>query len=501
MPDRITNKDIRILDKLLFDTENLPNILHLRAAEVGYKFNDEDKALLLDTYSKLDDILKEIAAFINIRFPGCQRHIEAWNEIDFDTKVGALKISTTDREHIKREWKKGMFDLKSLIKVLRNEAIILLDDRDDNSYDKPKDISSSHLIEYYTDKKNIPNQELVNDTIFYFKTGEGSDTFTPLEFLNLLDKQYEFTKLNYDKGELVVQHLKDLPLSDRKKHTLYGFILKWFGGYPVNNMDEEFDKTLKLVQKEFLAFESETPEKKFCRANQAMRNKFEKYGIAFTTAINNNVDVNEILAAMDIDESEQKVFQNFSDLFTEAVNCGLVKNLNERKAFLIRQSIYNYEFNVWLQACKDWEYRNEEQYQEFLTIDVFSEFLTYNGHKNPEVPIKVTPIGIISKKTNTKLTLRQIALICHYSDQVVTRQTAKIIAEEYGHASGDALFNRYTYYRTKANRIGMEDSKKKNANKIQLFESVASLLNNNESFKVKIMADIAVLKIAILDAI
>ena len=123
---QITSNDIKVLDDLLTRTENLPEILHLRAADWGYVLTDQDKGLLFDTYQKLDDILKEVAALINIRFPGCHRHLRAWHDIDFDTKIGPLKVVTNDREHIKREWRKGMFDLKSLIKILRNEALLLI---------------------------------------------------------------------------------------------------------------------------------------------------------------------------------------------------------------------------------------------------------------------------------------------------------------------------------------------------------------------------------------
>jgi len=502
MPQKMTKKDIKILDDLLFRTENLPDILHLRAAEIGYHFTDQDKELLLDIYSKLDDILKAVAAFINIKFPGCERHVKAWNEIDFDTKIGPIKIVTTDREHIKREWRKGMFDLKSLVKTLMNETTLLLDDKDDGYNARSlKDISSNRTIDYYTNEKNIPNQKLVTDTITYFETGDGVGSFQPIDFLNLLDKQHEFVKLNHDKGEVVIEHLKNLYLSDREKHTLYGFILKWFGGYPINNLNEDFDRTLKLIQKEFLGFNGETPEKQFCKADQAMRNKFEKLGIAFTTAINNNIDVNEILAAMDIDEPSEKSFLNFNEIFSDIVNEGLIGDFHNRKTFLITQSTYNYQFNLWLQTHKDWEYRNEEQYIGYLTKDVFIEFLAYrnaDSQSPSSSSVSISPT-ISSPATTPKLTLRQIALICHYTDRLVTRETAKTIVEEYMLSSGDALFNRYSFYRSKANRTGVENTRKKNENKVELFESVLSYLNLNGSEKAKsqIVADIEALKDAI----
>ena len=46
----ISSKDIQILDDLKKRTENLPDILHLRAPEVGYQFTNEDKALVIETY-------------------------------------------------------------------------------------------------------------------------------------------------------------------------------------------------------------------------------------------------------------------------------------------------------------------------------------------------------------------------------------------------------------------------------------------------------------------
>ena len=51
---------------------------------------------------------------------------------------------------------------------------------------------------------------------------------------------------------------------------LFGFILKWFGGYPTNQLDstvEKLNSVLRLIEKEFLSYDGETPEKKFCEVN------------------------------------------------------------------------------------------------------------------------------------------------------------------------------------------------------------------------------------------
>jgi len=122
----MNEKDLQIINSFLERTENLPEILHLRAAPLSYELTKADKKLLTVTYQELDDILKEVATFINVRFPGRQDYIQSWNEIDFDTKIGGIKIKTTDREHIKSEWKKGVLDLKKLINSLLSEVEVIL---------------------------------------------------------------------------------------------------------------------------------------------------------------------------------------------------------------------------------------------------------------------------------------------------------------------------------------------------------------------------------------
>jgi hypothetical protein len=140
----MTIKDLNRIESLMNRTNNLPDILHLRASEIGYKFTENDKELLLKTYKDLDDILNEVLAIINIKFPNRKDYVYTWNEIDFDTKIGDLKIHTTDREHTKRAWKKGMFDLESLIKKLRNETILMIEDKTEK-LNETKSISTNNF--------------------------------------------------------------------------------------------------------------------------------------------------------------------------------------------------------------------------------------------------------------------------------------------------------------------------------------------------------------------
>jgi len=155
-------------------------------------------------------------------------------------------------------------------------------------------ISDKNLIPFIYDRnldwffsaKNIPNQNLVFETIEYFDDGARKDFFKPLDFLNLLWAQYEYVKNNRNNAYSTLTHLKELPLNPEQKHVLFGFILKWYGGYPVENLDKQFDTALRLIEREFLSYVGETPEKKFCQRNWVEYSRLKKIEVKMNNSIN-----------------------------------------------------------------------------------------------------------------------------------------------------------------------------------------------------------------------
>ena len=259
------------------------------------------------------------------------------------------------------------------------------------------EISSNNEIDYFTNEKNIPNQKLVRETIEYFEKGHGLRVFNALEILNLLEKQYHFVLQNIDKTSSVVESLKSLPLSDLEKHVLYGLILKWFGGYPVNNLDEDCDRTLKEIEKEFLRYEDNTPEKEFCKADFEQRKLFMKMGIAMTASINHGVPIHELLNATEPSQTKSRAYSSFEDLFADAVSNNAIGKIGNKQTYLIERSRYNYEFNVWLQEFKAWRYGDEQQYAQFLNKESFIEYLKYQ---------KQVELNRQAEKENEKATWR-----------------------------------------------------------------------------------------------
>jgi len=91
----------------------------------------------------------------------------------------------------------------------------------------------------------------------------------------------------------------------------------------------------------------------------------------------------------------------------------------------------------------------------------------------------------IQKKINKseKLSIPQIALIHYYNGVTVTRVNANEIIKRYGYTSGEKLFQVFSKYSSRSNRIEDEGTDKKNLNKLKLLESIIPFLNDENQQK------------------
>lgn len=94
---------------------------------------------------------------------------------------------------------------------------------------------------------------------------------------------------------------------------------------------------------------------------------------------------------------------------------------------------------------------------------------------------KKKPNKIRRSQISPKLSMAEAALYCFYKGTVILKKNSSVIARKYGWknpTSGQALYQQYLWYALKANRIGVEDTDKKNRNKITLLEKVVRLLGS-----------------------
>lgn len=148
-----------------------------------------------------------------------------------------------------------------------------------------------------------------------------------------------------------------------------------------------------------------------------------------------------------------------------------------------------YENENFCKDCDEIMYVNWDRIEEFMvfsTPDEIAEaerkFSITDILKAPTLPPQ--PITKQNNKLSDlithqpKLKIDQIALKYVYEGLQITRENGNEIAKQYGHTSGEKLFQRFTYYLSTANRKAKPDlcTPKKLKNKIKLIESVIELL-------------------------
>ncbi len=151
--------------------------------------------------------------------------------------------------------------------------------------------------DFFYNPSNIANQQLLRETIAYFESGPRVGLFDPLEFMNILWGQYQALKANLEQPYSFVQQILQSNYTEIQKHIIIGLLIKWFGGYPVKNLDPAYDSILKLLEDAFFktANGAETPEMTFCATDIAKEQQLKKMAREVEININAQMANGEII--------------------------------------------------------------------------------------------------------------------------------------------------------------------------------------------------------------
>jgi hypothetical protein len=249
------------------------------------------------------------------------------------------------------------------------------------NFDYLAPLSANHDLSWYLDPKNIPNQALPNDTIAFFHKGPRVGYMPPLVFLNFLQQQFDYVHVHMNDGPSIVEYFKGLPIDKDLLHILLAHLLKWYGGYPVNYMLAEQQATMKAIEKFFLAYPGDTPEKVFAKADMDFRHYLQKLEIAFNTSFQHGIPVEEILKAMPSHKKVDEHFASFDALFEAAKLYRAIGPFSKVHQEITTKAAINLGFNMWLTEFKGWEYRDEEGYTELLTKSNLLAYLRYRDEQ------------------------------------------------------------------------------------------------------------------------
>lgn len=139
-------------------------------------------------------------------------------------------------------------------------------------------------------------------------------------------------------------------------------------------------------------------------------------------------------------------------------------------------------FTVHLHSLTNGRFAYNMAHNEVLQI----KLSILKAFERTQTNIEALPPQPITKQ-KPELKIDQIALKYAYEGLQITRENGNEIAKEYGHNSGEKLFQRFTYFSSSANRKGKPNlcTPKKLDNKIKLIESIIKLLPTNKQERVK----------------
>jgi len=253
---------------------------------------------------------------------------------------------------------------------------------------------------------------------------------------------FPITELDVIESELTI--LKDLSFTDfvqRKKYETY-----------LNFIEN------KKIQLQIEPILTNTPQQRNIK-NQLQK---EINGFSFFQI--------DIVGSIEVDG---KIYGNVTQRNNDSIIT--TENWNERKLEFFNQRMSNYEdsFSQTEKIELEIENLNKEEFEtdnhkilKKRYLDLLNDIL-----KNETQESKI-------KKIKSKLSINQIALKYSYEYSTITRNNGDQIAKEYGHNSGEKLFQRFSFYSSNANRNAEPDlcTPNKLKNKINLIKSVIDIL-------------------------
>jgi len=180
-------------------------------------------------------------------------------------------------EKLRWNWNKLRWNLnpfkKEIVKILDISDVEKAAERFDKMYFKkalviPKSKIEIQPLEWYFNAENVPNQKMLHTTFDYFYNGQQNphQAIGMAYYFWTLFTQFQKHTLNW------VQLTKCFDFSKEELHTLYGIILYWHGGYPTENrFTGQYLSALLILEREFLKFDGDTPEKEFCKRKTKVR--------------------------------------------------------------------------------------------------------------------------------------------------------------------------------------------------------------------------------------
>jgi len=170
-----------------------------------------------------------------------------------------------------------------------------------------------------------------------------------------------------------------------------------------------------------------------------------------------------------------KKIEDFENQSRELLSNGMINIYTD-----LNNNTYRKEIEC-LRVLEDYynsEVLDEKNRKSNFTAKLYAEHIFLQEYLKMELKKFGNGNDHVKKRRKPELTLREIGLKYFYENLTITRKNGDEIAKEYGHTSGEKLFQHYTHYSSRTNRTGkpFPFTNNKLSFKIKLFEKVITLL-------------------------
>jgi len=125
----MTNKDLAKIEGFIERYDKLPKTTEFKYKVIWGDATESEKQEAKMVLDEIDEIFIELRAFIRVRFGEDHEYLKHCNYIDFGPTMFGSPIITNDRKRIQSAWRNGMRSFESLLRNMRAEVLMRIEDQ------------------------------------------------------------------------------------------------------------------------------------------------------------------------------------------------------------------------------------------------------------------------------------------------------------------------------------------------------------------------------------
>ena len=135
-------RDLERIDGYIERYNALPKTADLKIKVLLGEPTELEKKQAKEIIDEIDEIFAELWAFIKVKFGEDSSYLKRCHDIDFDAAVSGIRLITNNKAVIQSSWQRGMHDFGHLLRDLKLEISMILEEQDGKSKSVDSEITN-----------------------------------------------------------------------------------------------------------------------------------------------------------------------------------------------------------------------------------------------------------------------------------------------------------------------------------------------------------------------